>query len=99
MLKNYIWEIYELSAANDKPVDTGVDMLVVNLEDREGSFFYEGATDMDYAAATAHWETLTPEEKAEAKNEVRAIIQKHYAALCAAWCERDRDAFEGVLAE
>lgn len=99
MLKNHIWEIYELSAANDKPVDIGVDMLATNMENREGSFFYEGAAELDYAAATAQWETMTPEEKAAAKNEANKLIHDHYEALCAAFNEKDKAAFLAVLAE
>ena len=97
MLKNYIWEIFELAEAHDTPVDIGVDMLVTNLENREGSFFYEGADGMDYDTARAKWETLTPAEKTEAKNEAGKLIREKYEALCGAFREKDKAAFLAAL--
>ena len=97
MLKNHLWEVYELAQANDRPVDIGLDLLVHNLENLDGPVFYPGAPELDYAPLAAKWETMTPEEKAADKNEARAILRDKYDALCAAWREHDREAFEAVV--
>jgi len=99
MLKDYLWEIFGLADANDKPVDIGIDLLAHNLEHPDGPVFYAGADGLDYATLREQWAMLTEEEKAAAKNEAWEIIRTRDEALCAAFAARDREAFRALLAE
>ena len=98
MLKNYLWECFELAEFNEMPVDVGIDLLTHNLDHLGDSVFYWGAPGLDYVPMAAQWELMTPQERSEEKLEAVSAVRGHYAQLCAAWAARDRAAFDAALA-
>lgn len=98
MLKNYLWECFELAESNEKPVNVGVDLLAHNLDHLGDSTFYFGAPELDYVPMAAQWENMTPYEQMEEKNEAISAVRGHYSELCAAWMAQDRAAFDAALA-
>lgn len=97
MLKDHIWEAFELAEANERTVDIGVDMLACNLDNPPGAYFFGGADRLDYPALREVWSHLNEDARAEARTEAKALIRAHYDELCAAFAARDRERFEAIL--
>lgn len=103
MLKNYLWEIFEV--AQEERTDG--DNLVGDLESAPNFFVagitgnpqhqYKALSEIDVPAAKAKWEALDAAAQAKEYDEVGKIIDRNYKALCAAFAEGNREKFRAIV--
>lgn len=103
MLKNYLWEIFEVA----REERTDGDNLVGDLESAPNFFVagitgnpkhqYKALSEIDVPAAKAKWEALDAAAQAKDYDEVGRIIDDNYKALCTAFVAGDREKFQSIV--
>lgn len=99
-LLNYLWDMMDVAKANGVDVGVGRDMFVANLQNFgiDGAEFYEGAPDVDYAAASEQWKAMSPKEQADAKTAAKKAMQDNYEDLTEARLVGSRGKFDYIVA-
>ena len=103
MLKNYLWEIFEVAREERTDGDnlTGDMEIAPNLfvEGIKGNpqHQYKALSEIDVPAAKAKWEALDAAAQAKEYDEVGKIIDRNYKALCAAFVASDREKFQSIV--
>lgn len=103
MLKNYLWEIFEVAREERTDGDnlTGDMEIAPNLfvEGIKGNpqHQYKALAEIDVPAAKAKWEALDAAAQAKEYEEVGKIIDRNYKALCAAFVAGDREKFLSIV--
>ena len=103
MLKNYLWEIFEVAREERTDGDnlTGDMEIAPNLfvEGIKGNpqHQYKALAEIDVPAAKAKWEALDAAAQAKEYDEVGKIIDRNYKALCAAFVAGDREKFLSIV--
>ena len=103
MLKNYLWEIFEVAREERTDGDnlTGDMEIAPNLfvEGIKGNpqHQYKALAEIDVPAAKAKWEALDAAGQAKEYDEVGKIIDRNYKALCAAFVAGDREKFQSIV--
>lgn len=103
MLKNYLWEIFEVAREERTDGDnlTGDMEIAPNLfvEGIKGNpqHQYKALAEIDVPAAKAKWEALDAAGQAKEYDEVGKIIDRNYKALCAAFVAGDREKFLSIV--
>ena len=103
MLKNYLWEIFEVAREERTDGDnlTGDMEIAPNLfvEGITGNpqHQYKALSEIDVPAAKAKWEALDAAAQAKEYDEVGKIIDRNYKALCAAFVAGDREKFLSIV--
>lgn len=91
-IRNYMWEIFELSQSGEvHNVRLALDLFLVNVE--LGESRYEGAS-MDYASIMLLWNKLSDQEKELQKDEFNLILDINYKCLCDYWVMNNRERFD-----
>lgn len=103
MLKNYLWEIFEVAREERTDGDnlTGDMEIAPNLfvEGIKGNpaHQYKALAEIDVPAAKAKWEALDAAAQAKEYDDVGKIIDRNYKALCAAFVAGDREKFLSIV--
>ena len=103
MLKNYLWEIFEVAREERTDGDnlTGDMEIAPNLfvEGIKGNpqHQYKALSEIDVPAARAKWEALDAAAQAKEYDEVGKIIDRNYKALCTAFVAGDREKFLSIV--
>ena len=103
MLKNYLWEIFEVAREERTDGDnlTGDMEIAPNLfvEGIKGNpqHQYKALSEIDVPAAKAKWEALDAAAQAKEYDDVGKIIDRNYKALCAAFVAGDREKFLSIV--
>ncbi|HIS64776.1 MAG TPA: hypothetical protein IAA83_05325 [Candidatus Avoscillospira avistercoris] len=103
MLKNYLWEIFEVAQEERTDGDnlTGDMEIAPNLfvEGIKGNpqHQYKALAEIDVPAAKAKWEALDAAGQAKEYDEVGKIIDRNYKALCTAFAEGNREKFRAIV--
>jgi len=97
----YLWEMWDIGHANGMDNGVGRDMFWANLNNygAEGTDHYAGADQLDYAALSEVWKSMTQEERWEQKILCSHISRKCYNRLCKARVAGDRELWEAIVEE
>lgn len=101
ILMNYAWEIFNIGDAEMMDIGVARDMFVANIQNygKESTFHYKGADEVDYAELQKVWDTMTIEEKGEAKTMYRRITNKYLPELAEFRNANDAEGFRKFCAE
>lgn len=78
-IRNYIWNVFQISSYQEVDIRTAFDMFIVNVE--LGLERYKGAIDINYRSLNFKWSDLDDEQKRYQKSVFDKIIRKNFLAL------------------
>lgn len=103
MLKNYLWEIFEVAREERTDgdnfvgeVDAGPDLFVAGIMGSP-QHQYKILSKIDVSAAKAKWEAMNEADRAKDYDEVGKIIDRNKKALCAAFTAGNREKFRAIV--
>lgn len=94
--KPYLWDMWNVAAANGKDVAIGTDMFMANV--REGKAIYAGADACDYPALKAKYDAAPEDVRKEAWKRLVNFRQEHYTELAALYRAKDEAGFRALCA-
>lgn len=94
MLKNHLWEIFEVAEKHGVATQSAEDMFRGDL--RAGTNENTGL-DLDWPALHIQWLELGNAGQDAANKDVAEVIKSKYNLLASAWLSGDRDRFEAIV--
>ena len=105
MLKNYMWEIFEIAKEENSDgdnftpdVSTAAELFVSGIMGKP-TCQYEAVKRLDIPKVRAEWEALSEAEKQDERSDINRIYMRHPDKLAAAFNggKGDREAFYKIV--
>lgn len=96
-LKDYTWEIFQISVENDTYLELGAQLFLANI--KAGENILKGAN-INYNELKKQWDSMSPNEHQVSTEELNKIISSNsplFEDLMEAWANDDRNEFEKLI--